>query len=143
MTDSTRDSWEASLIADMRAHGGEVTQGPLAGNPLLVLTMTGAKSGEPRRAILTYSRDGAEYIVTGTNDGRPTDPVWLANLRANPAVSLEAGTTTIQAVATITEGSERDRLWDAHVAALPFFGQYPEKSGRVIPVVRLTPTATT
>jgi deazaflavin-dependent oxidoreductase (nitroreductase family) len=134
-----RSTFEDALIADMRAHDGQVTQGPLAGNPLLVLTMTGAKSGEPRRVILTYSRNGEDYIVTGSKGGAPTDPVWLNNLRAKPLVSIETGNRTFPAIAEIVEGTERDRLWNAHVAALPFFGEYPAKAGRVIPVVRLKP----
>jgi deazaflavin-dependent oxidoreductase (nitroreductase family) len=134
-----RNTWEEGLIADMRAHDGQVTQGPLAGNPLLIVTMTGAKSGEPRRVILTYSRSGDDYIVAGSKGGAPTDPVWLANMRANPLVSIEAANRTFPAIAEIVEGPEHDRLWNAHVAALPFFGDYPAKAGRIIPVVRLRP----
>ena len=59
-------AWEDQLIAEMRANGGKVTQGPLAGHPLMVVTSTGAKSGESRRAILTYSEDAGDYIVAGT-----------------------------------------------------------------------------
>jgi deazaflavin-dependent oxidoreductase (nitroreductase family) len=134
-----RETFENAIIDDMRAHDGQVTEGPLAGNPLLVLTMTGAKSGEPRRVILTYSRNGDDYIVTGSKGGAPTDPVWLNNLRVNPLVSIETGNRTFPALAEIVEGIERDRLWHAHVAALPFFCDYPAKAGRVIPVVRLRP----
>jgi deazaflavin-dependent oxidoreductase (nitroreductase family) len=134
-----RTTWEDTLIADMRAHDGQVTQGPLTGHPLLVVTMTGAKTGEPRRVILTYSRNGDDYIVAGSKGGAPTDPVWLKNLEANPLVSIEAGNRTFPAIAEIVEGTERDRLWNAHVAALPFFGDYPAKAGRVIPVVRFKP----
>jgi deazaflavin-dependent oxidoreductase (nitroreductase family) len=134
-----RETFENAIIDDMRAHDGQVTEGPLAGNPLLVLTMTGAKSGEPRRVILTYSRNGDDYIVTGSKGGAPTDPVWLNNLRVNPLVSIETGNRTFPALAEIVEGIERDRLWHAHVAALPFFGDYPAKAGRVIPFVRLRP----
>jgi F420H(2)-dependent quinone reductase len=57
MTDS-RNAWEDNLIADMRAHDGTVTQGPLAGQTLLIMTSTGARTGEPRRVILTWTRDG-------------------------------------------------------------------------------------
>jgi deazaflavin-dependent oxidoreductase (nitroreductase family) len=134
-----RDTFEDGLIADMRAHDGQVTKGPLAGDPLLVLTMTGAKSGEPRRVILTYSRAGEDYIVAGSKGGAPTDPVWLGNLRVNPLVSIEAGNRTFPAIAAVVDGPEHDRLWNAHVAALPFFGEYPAKAGRIIPVVRLRP----
>jgi deazaflavin-dependent oxidoreductase (nitroreductase family) len=125
----------------MRAHGGAVTSGPLAGHPLLLMTATGAKSGEARRAILTYTRDGDAYVVAGTASGSPTTPAWVVNVAANPDVEIEVKTRTMDATAEIVDGPERDRLWDRHVAELPHFAAYPEQSGRVIPMVRLTPKA--
>jgi deazaflavin-dependent oxidoreductase (nitroreductase family) len=131
-------AWEDQLIAEMRAHGGQVTSGPLAGHPLLLMTSTGARSGAPRRAILTYHRDGDDYVVAGTAGGSKTDPGWLHNLEHDPAVTIEVGNEQIDATATIVEGPERDRLWDDHVKALPWFADYPAQTGRVIPMVRLT-----
>jgi deazaflavin-dependent oxidoreductase (nitroreductase family) len=132
-------AWEAALIEDMRAHDGAVTQGPLAGHPLLIMTSTGAKSGEPRRAILTYSEDGGDYIVAGTAGGSPTTPAWVHNVEANPTVEVETGNRTFQATASVIDGGpERDRLWDAHVARLPWFGDYPSQTGRLIPMVRIS-----
>src|SRR5690348_6063978 len=102
-------AWEDQLIAEMRANGGKVTQGPLAGHPLMVMTSTGAKSGEPRRAILTYSRDGGDYVVAGTAGGSPTTPAWVHNLEADPKATVEAGNETFDATATvIKDGPERD-----------------------------------
>jgi len=37
------------------------------------------------------------------------------------------------------DGAERDWLWEQHVLALPHFAAYPEQTGRVIPMVRITP----
>ena len=139
MTDSDASAFEDQLIADMRAHGGAVTTGPLAGHPLLIMTSKGAKTGEPRRAILTFHRDGDDYVVAGSAGGSPHDPSWLPNVRANPDVTVEAEDRTFDARATEVEGPERDRLWDDHVAALPWFADYPRQAGRVIPIVRLTP----
>jgi deazaflavin-dependent oxidoreductase (nitroreductase family) len=123
----------------MRAHGGAVTTGPLAGHPLLVMTSTGAKSGQLRRAILTFSRDGDDYVVAGTASGAPTDPEWIHNVEVNPEVQIEAEDRHFAATATVVDDAERDRLWQQHVEALPWFAEYPEQSGRVIPMVRLTP----
>ncbi|MBA2718176.1 MAG: nitroreductase family deazaflavin-dependent oxidoreductase [Chloroflexi bacterium] len=134
-------SFEDAIIDDMRANGGAVTHGPLAGHPLLVMTSTGARSGEPRRALLTISRDRDDYIVAGTAGGSPTAPAWLANVQSNPAVSVETGDETFAATATaVVDGPERDRLWDQHVAALPHFAAYPEQTGRLIPMVRISRT---
>ncbi len=137
------EAFENNMIADMRAHGGQVTQGPLAGHPLLVLTMTGARSGQPRRAILTYTRDNGDYIVAASAGGSPKDPVWLNNLRANPNVTIEAHTKTSSATARIVGDAEQGPLWAAHVAELPHFAEYPKKAGRLIPIVRLTPQQST
>jgi deazaflavin-dependent oxidoreductase (nitroreductase family) len=139
MTDSGRAAFENALIEDMRAHRGAVTNGPLAGDPLLVMTCTGAKTGDQRRAILTFSRDGADYVVAGTAGGSPTDPAWLSNVQANPDVAIEAEGRTFRAKASVADAADRDRLWNQHVAAVPKFAEYPEKVGRVIPMVRLTP----
>ncbi len=140
MTDWDPAAFETALIADMRANGGAVTSGPLEGQPLAVMTTIGAKSGEPRRAILTYTRDGDAYVVAGSNGGSPTEPSWLVNVQADPTVSVEVGGQTFQATASIAAADDRDRLWQAHVAVLPQFAEYPEQSGRVIPMMRLTPT---
>jgi deazaflavin-dependent oxidoreductase (nitroreductase family) len=139
MTDWDPEAFTRMLVEDMRAHNGKVTTGPMAGQPLLILTTRGAKSGEPRIAILTYTRDGDAYVVAGSKGGAPTDPFWYRNLIANPDVHVEAEGREFDAQATVASGTDRDRLWDAHVAALPAFAEYPEKSGRVIPMVRLTP----
>lgn len=139
MTDGAANTFEDDLIADMRANGGAVTSGPLAGHPLLIMTSSGANTRELRRAILTWSRDGEDYVVAGTASGSPKDPAWLANIQADPNVVVEAeGRAPFDALASVADAAERDRLWAQHVAALPHFAGYPEQTGRVIPMVRLT-----
>ncbi|HET9852151.1 MAG TPA: nitroreductase/quinone reductase family protein [Candidatus Limnocylindrales bacterium] len=132
-------AWENALIEDMRAHGGSPSQGPLAGDPLMLLYSTGAKTGERRRAVLTYSRDGDAYVVAGTASGAPVDPQWVGNIEKTPRVELEVANETFQATGEVLrDGPERDRLWDQHVAAVPRFGEYPSQTGgRIIPVIRL------
>ena len=135
-----RDAFENAMIEEMRANGGAVVTGPLAGHPLLILNSIGAKTGEKRRAILTYSRDAGDYIVAGTAGGSPTTPAWVHNLEAHGDVTIEVATKVSDAsTRVIASGAERDRLWDQHVAVLPNFAAYPEQSGRVIPMVRITP----
>jgi deazaflavin-dependent oxidoreductase (nitroreductase family) len=139
MTDWDPAAFTRGLKADIREHG-KVTSGPMAGRPLMVLTTTGAKSGQPREAIVTYTRDGDAYVVAASKSGAPTDPHWYGNLVADATVKVEAEGRTIEARATVAQGADRDLLWDRHVAARPEFGEYPAKTGgRVIPVIRLTP----
>jgi len=137
MTEPDGQSWEDTLIADMREHEGRPTRGPLAGHPLLLMYAIGAKSGERRRAILAYSRDGDAYVVAGTDSGAPRDPAWLANVRANPDVTIEIGRRSFEATASVAQGEDRGRLWDRHVAELQWFADYPAQAGRPIPIVRL------
>jgi deazaflavin-dependent oxidoreductase (nitroreductase family) len=133
-------AWEEQLIADMRANGGRPSGGPMAGQPILLMFSTGARTGKRRRSILTYSLDGDDLVVAGTANGSKVDPAWVANATKNPNVELEAGNETYRATATVhRDGPERERLWDQHVEQLPWFGEYPSQVGsRVIPVVRLT-----
>ena len=130
--------WTKNLIADIRANG-RPSSGFLAGQAVMVLTTTGAKSGEPREAVVSFSRDGDDYVVVGSKSGEPEDPAWFTNLRRNPVVTVEADGKTFQATATVAEGADRDRLWDQHVAEHPQFAEYPSKTDRVIPIARLTP----
>jgi deazaflavin-dependent oxidoreductase (nitroreductase family) len=134
-----KDAFEEQVISDMREHGGVISSGPMAGTRLLVLTTIGARTGARRRALLFFSNDGADYVIAGTASGSTRDPAWLHNLRANPAASVEVDGRQFEAAATVTEGAERDRLWQQHLAAQPQLAAHAEQAGRVIPIVRLTP----
>jgi deazaflavin-dependent oxidoreductase (nitroreductase family) len=133
------EAFTRGLIEDMRAHNGKVTSGPMAGKDLMILTTKGAKSGEPRIAIVTWSRDGDAYVVAASKGGAPENPQWFANLRVNPDASAEAEGKTFKVRADVATGADRDRLWERHVARWPEFGEYPKKTNRVIPMVRLKP----
>src|SRR4029079_14526444 len=102
------------VIADMREHGGVISSGPITGTRLLVLTTTGARTGQPRPALLFFSKDGSEYLIAGTASGSTRDPAWLHNLEANPTPSVEVDGRQFEASAPIAEGPERDRLWQKH-----------------------------
>jgi deazaflavin-dependent oxidoreductase (nitroreductase family) len=130
-------AWNESHIADFRAHGGTITEGPLVGANLLLLTTTGAKSGEPRVSPLGFTRDGERCVVVGSNSGHPRDPAWLANIRADRHVTVEVETERFAALATITTGEERQRLWEAHKAAIPAFAAYETMVARELQVVTL------
>jgi deazaflavin-dependent oxidoreductase (nitroreductase family) len=131
------EAWNRNHIADFRAHAGAITQGPLAGANVLLLHTTGAKTGAERISPLGYTRDGDRWVVVGSNSGASEDPAWLGNVRKQPRVTVEVGTDTFPAIARITTGEERDRLWAAHVAAIPAFARYEGMAGRTIPVVTL------
>ena len=104
---------------------------------MLIMTSTGAKTRLQRTVPLGYHRDGESYVLVGSNFGRHEQPAWLANLTKNPIVTVEVGTETFQARATVTGGSERRRLLDARIAAIPIFGDYERKAERELPVIIL------
>ena len=130
-------AWDEGILADFHEHAGQITRGRLAGASLLLMTSIGAKSGEPRIAPLGYTRDGDQYVVVGSNSGLPHQPAWLANIRANPIVSVEVGIETFKARATIAASAERQRLWAAHVAELPHFANYDNMTERELQVVTI------
>jgi len=133
------EAWEEQLIADLRANGGRPSEGPLAGHPIMLLYTTGARSGERRRSIVTYSTDDDGYAIAGTNGGNASKhPAWLANILADPNVEVEVANEVFEATASEATGDERDRLWIQHAQQLPWFGKYPAQiTGRTIPVVRI------
>ena len=130
--------WTKNLIADIRANG-RPTSGYFQGRPVMVLTTTGSRTGQPREAVVSFSRDGDDYIVVGSKSGEPDDPAWFKNLVANRTVTVETDGRKFQARARVAEGADRDALWDRHVAEHPQFAEYPSKTTRIIPIARLTP----
>lgn len=110
--------------------------------PTLLLTVRGAKSGEPREVALPYVRHGESYIVVASKGGGPVNPHWVANARANPQVTLHVGRKKIPAVAHVAVGEERAELFPFVCANKPNVARYQERAstfGREIPLVVLTP----
>jgi deazaflavin-dependent oxidoreductase (nitroreductase family) len=135
-TTKTFHDFNQQLIAEYRANGGKVS-GMFAGAPLLLLTTTGAKTGQPRVAPLAYTTDNDHLVVIASKGGAPTNPDWFHNLRVNPEVTVELGTETFSARASVPEGAERDRLYDQMAAQMPGFAEYQRNTTRRIPVVVL------
>ena len=62
-TDQSIKAWNAQVIAEFRANGGQVG-GPYAGGDLLLLTTTGARTGRCHTVPLSYLDDGERLIVS-------------------------------------------------------------------------------
>lgn len=129
-------SFNEQVIEEFRSNGG-VVGGRFEGRPMMLLTTTGAKSGQPRTHPLVYTTDGDRLVVIASKGGADDNPAWYHNLRANPVVTVEVGNETYQARATVPQGEERRRLFDQQAAIMPFFAEYERKTSRVIPVVVL------
>ena len=128
--------YNRALIEEFRTNGGKVT-GMFEGAPLVLVTTTGAKSGQPRIAPVAYTRDGDNVVIIASKGGAPTSPDWFHNLVANPDVTVELPDETYAARAIVPEGAERDRLFNAMAAKMPNFAEYQKATTRVIPVVVL------
>jgi deazaflavin-dependent oxidoreductase (nitroreductase family) len=132
--------WNDRIIEEFRANGGQVG-GQFAGAPLLLLHTVGAKSGQPRVNPVMYQKVDGGYAVFGSKGGAATHPDWYYNLLANPQVRAEIGTETVDLVARVAAGDEREGIWSAQKVAYPGFADYERKTTRQIPVVVLEPTA--
>jgi deazaflavin-dependent oxidoreductase (nitroreductase family) len=124
------------MIEEFRANGGKVG-GMWEGRPLLLLTTTGAKSGQRRTNPTMYLRDGDRLLVFASKSGAPTNPDWYYNLLAHPEVTVEVGPETYTATATVLSGEERDRLFAKQAGLYPQFAEYQAKTMRQIPVIAL------
>jgi deazaflavin-dependent oxidoreductase (nitroreductase family) len=126
------------VIAEFRANEGKVG-GPFEGAPVLLLTSTGAKSGEQRTTPVVYQQDGERMVIFASKAGAPENPAWFHNLRANPSATVEVGPDTVEVEAVVTDGDERERLFSKQKQLMPQFADYEQKTTRQIPVVALQP----
>ncbi|HXG19584.1 MAG TPA: nitroreductase family deazaflavin-dependent oxidoreductase [Methylomirabilota bacterium] len=134
---SELNDFNQQVIKEFRANQGKVG-GQLANIPLLLLTMTGAKSGRTITKPLAYTRDGDRIVVIASFAGAPKNPAWYNNLVAHPEVTVELGGERFRARATVTSGEERQRLFDNQAKQMPIFTEYQKKTTRQIPVIVLT-----
>jgi deazaflavin-dependent oxidoreductase (nitroreductase family) len=135
---SDPNGFNEAVIREFRSNSG-VVDGELANMPLLLLTTTDARGGQPRTTPLAYHRRGNRYLVIASNGGAARNPAWFRNLERDPAVTVEIGVETFPATATILDASERDAAFASIVAEAPSAGAFQAKAGRTIPVIELEP----
>ncbi|WP_116206179.1 nitroreductase family deazaflavin-dependent oxidoreductase [Amycolatopsis circi] len=131
-----------SIIAtDRQLHrwfGGRITLVGLAGLPSLRLTTTGRRSGLPRSTNLLYYPHGSEFVLTGSNWGRPQNPAWTHNLRENPRATVALRGREIEVKARELEGAEYDRMWAELLEFWPGYEMERDEAGREFPVFVLS-----
>jgi deazaflavin-dependent oxidoreductase (nitroreductase family) len=126
------NAFNKDVIEQFRANAGQV---PGRIYPVILLTTTGAKSGLPRTIPLNYSIDGDRIVVIASKAASPTHPDWYHNLVAHPEATIEIGAEKFAVRARVAEGPERQRLFDAQAALMPFFAEYQQSTTRLIPVI--------
>jgi deazaflavin-dependent oxidoreductase (nitroreductase family) len=123
-----------------RVTGGATTASSwLAGVEIAMLTTTGARTARPRTLPILVLDDGEGAIVIASNFGRPRNPSWYHNLRANPRATIVAGGISREVVARELDGAERERSFRRGEEIFPGFTHYSRWARRRIPVLRLEP----
>lgn len=134
----TIKAFNKAIADEFRANGGKVG-GQFADADLLLLTTTGAKSGELRLSPLAYLRIDGKLIIIGSFAGADVNPAWVHNLRANPSAQVEIGAESSDVLARELPSAERDELFPKITALAPGFAEYQTKTTRVIPLFELQP----
>ncbi len=122
-----------------RASGGRLWSRWLHGAPVMLLTTTGRKSGEPRTVPLLYLRDGDNIVCVASKGGMSKHPLWYRNLEANPDCEVEIGSTRTPMRARRASDEEKAALWPRLVAMYKDFDDYQARTERNIPVLILSP----
>lgn len=119
-----------------RLTGGRVGHWSPLG-PMLLLTTTGRRSGQPRTTPLLYMPDGADYLVVASNGGRDQPPAWLLNLESSPRATVQAGRATSEVETEILRGDHRASVWPRLVGHYSGWDHYQQLTERDLPAVRL------
>lgn len=132
------NDYNQRIIDEFRANSGRPPSWT-GTSPLLLVHHRGAKSGTERVNPVAYLDDGGRYVIFASKAGAPSNPDWYHNLKAHPDTTIEVGDDTIEVTVSEAEGEERDRLFATQAEQSPQFGDYQDKTDRLIPVLVLTP----
>jgi deazaflavin-dependent oxidoreductase (nitroreductase family) len=122
-----------------RLSGGSIA-GTFRGGPVLLLTMTGRKTGKKRTKPLAYLMDNDQVVVVASHAGTPTHPIWWRNLQHNPHAEIQIKRTLLQVEAREATPEEHERLWPKLVAMYPAYENYQQRTTRTFPIVVLQRT---
>jgi deazaflavin-dependent oxidoreductase (nitroreductase family) len=138
---SEMEDFNTKVIEEFRANGGQVGGG-FDGAPMILVHHKGAKTGTERVNPLVYQPVGDDFAIFASKAGAPTHPAWYLNLKANPSITVEVGTETLDVEVRELEGDERQAVWEKQKSLMPGFAEYEEKAkdSRVIPVLLLERT---
>ncbi len=128
-------AFNRKLIEEIRANGGKITSGPMAGSSPMILTTKGRKSGQPQAVVIGWRPAGEAMVVIASNNGAKEDPQWYRNLEREPHATAEVGGKKLEVRARTAEGEEAKRLG----ALIDYLERQQALTKRVIPVVVLEP----
>ena len=130
-------------VGAYRKTGGTDRMSRMMKFPLVLLTTKGAKSGAERIVALGGFQEGDDaWLIVASKGGSKTHPAWLNNMIKHPDdIWLEVGKRKMKVHAESLTGAARDEAYGRVAAEAPNYGEYPKKTDRVIPVIRLTPVS--
>ncbi|HWG61253.1 MAG TPA: nitroreductase family deazaflavin-dependent oxidoreductase [Streptosporangiaceae bacterium] len=124
-----------------RSGGSKGTTLRDTGLPVVIITNRGVRSGKIRKTpVMRVEHDG-RYAAVASQGGAPEHPGWYYNFRAHPRVQLQDGPDKREMLARELNGAERAEWWERAVAAYPPYGDYQQRTTRLIPVFVLEPVA--
>ena len=133
--------WVREQIEEYEASGGtRANTLRETGIPIIVVTMRGKRSGKVRKIGLMRVEHDGSYALVASYGGRPANPVWYANLLADPHVMIQDGPEPHDYVVREVTGDERQTWFDRGVEVFPTYAEYQAKTDRVIPVLVAEPT---
>lgn len=106
--------------------------------PGVILTSTGARSGQPRRSPLACMPDDGGWVLVGSNFGRTGHPAWTHNLIAHPDAEINWKGQEIPVTARLLAGEERAAVWKAALTFWPPYATYQKRIEREIRLFRIT-----
>ena len=113
--------------------GGRIL-GTLTGRPVMLVTMTGAKSGKERTIPLMYVPYKDGVIVVASQGGAPKTPLWYNNLVKNPDVVVQYKSTKMNLRARQVDDAEKAAVWPTCVEHYAEYDDYQKRTDRNIPV---------
>ena len=127
--------WVREQVERYEATGGrEANTLRATGLPIAIFWNRGVKSGKIRKTPLMRVEHDGVYAMVGSVGGAPEDPAWVANVRANPEVTVQDGPEPWDGVVREISGEEKAEWWERAVAAYPSYADYQERTDREIPV---------
>ncbi|MGA7759496.1 MAG: nitroreductase family deazaflavin-dependent oxidoreductase [Ilumatobacteraceae bacterium] len=137
-----RTLYPVDKVLYKRTDGRLTVPGLMAGLPVIMLTTTGAKSGEPRSMPLVGIPLGDDLAVIGSNYGQQRTPGWVYNLEADPAATVSYRDRSVEVTARAASADEADEAFEIAATFYPGYGKYRARaSHRTIRVFVLEPSA--
>jgi deazaflavin-dependent oxidoreductase (nitroreductase family) len=110
------------------------------GMPMVKLTTTGRRTGQPRTIMATTPLVmGDSLVLIASFGGDDREPQWCQNIRVNQTVEVTLEGRTRKMVAHVADAAERAELWHKVCETAAFYGEYQKKTDREIPVVVFDP----